>query len=179
MPQDTASPKPPTAPEAEYLVIGKIVGVRGLSGELKVHIESDDPERFLALDWAYLGEDRRRMRVVSARLFKGAAWVRLEGITDRSAAEAFRGQYMRVAMEDALPLAEGEYYVHQIEGLRVRTDEGEELGYVQEVLATGANDVYVVRGPQGELLLPAIHEVILAVDLEEGVLTVHLLEGLR
>lgn len=165
--------------DADYLVIGQVVGVRGLSGELKVRIESDDPERFYALEWAYLGDERRRMRVESVRLFKGAALVRLEGVSDRTAAEAYRGQYMRVAAEDALPLEEGEYYVHQIEGLQVRSDLGEELGHVHEVLVTGANDVYVVRGAHGELLLPAIKEVILGVDLEQGVLTVHLLEGLR
>ncbi len=162
-----------------YLVIGQVVGARGLSGELKVRIESDDPERFFDLEWAYLGDERRRMRVEDVRLVKGVALVRFEGIADRTAAEALRGQYLQVPVDDAVPLGEGEYYVHQIEGLQVRTDTGEELGYVHEVLATGANDVYVVRGPGGELLLPAIKDVILHVDLEQGILTVHLLEGLR
>jgi len=82
-------------------------------------------------------------------------------------------------MQDALPLEEGEYYCHQIEGLHAVTTEGERLGRVTEVLATGANDVYVVRGSQGELLLPAVKDVILRVDLEAGVLVVRLPEGLR
>jgi 16S rRNA processing protein RimM len=177
---------PPVAPAndspalaADYLVIGQVTGPRGLSGELKVRIETDDPERFFVLEWAYLGDERRRMRVESVRLFKGVALLRLEGVADRTAAEAFRGQYVQVIAGDALPLAEGEYYFHQIEGLRVRSDTGEELGRVHEILATGANDVYVVRGSEGELLLPAIKEVILDVDLEQGIMTVHLLEGLR
>ncbi len=165
--------------EPSYLVIGQVVGVRGLGGELKVRIETDDPERFLDLEWVYLGEELERRRVKSARLFKGSALVQLAGVTDRDAAEAYRGQYVRMAIEDVPPLAEGEYFFHQIEGLRVRTDTGEELGRVREILQTGANDVYVVMGPEGELLLPAIQEVILKVDLENGILTVHLLEGLR
>jgi 16S rRNA processing protein RimM len=162
-----------------YLVIGQVVGVRGLGGELKVRVETDDPGRFLDLKWAYVGEELTRMRVHSARLFKGSALLRLVGVTDRDAAEAYRGQYVRMAIEDAPPLAEGEYFFHQIEGLRVLTDTGEELGHVSEILQTGANDVYVVMGPQGELLLPATQEVILDIDLEKGIITVHLLEGLR
>lgn len=165
--------------ETEFLVIGQVVGVRGLGGELKVRIETDDPERFFDLEWAYLGEEHLPFRVASARLFKGMALLQLEGVPDRTAAEAYRGQYVYVSGSEALALADGEYYYHQIQGLQVRSVEGEELGRVTEILATGANDVYVVMGPQGELLLPAIKEVILNVDLDNGVLTVHLLEGLR
>ena len=175
----TTDGRPRSEEEPSYLVIGQVVGVRGLGGELKVRIETDDPERFLDLEWAYLGEELERKRVKSARLFKGMALLRLVGVTDREAAEAYRGQYVRMAVEDAPPLAEDEYFVYQIEGLQVRTDTGEELGQVREVLSTGANDVYIVMGPEGELLLPATQEVILDVDLENGVLTVHLLEGLR
>lgn len=174
-----APPRREPAADDEYLVIGQVVGVRGLGGELKVRIETDDPERFFDLEWAYLGDERLRFRVSSARLFKGMALIQLEGVPDRTAAEAYRGQFMYVSGAEALALAEGEYYYHQIQGLQVFTDDGEELGRVTDILATGANDVYVVMGPQGELLLPAIKEVILNVDLENGLLTVHLLEGLR
>jgi 16S rRNA processing protein RimM len=170
---------PEPASDLSYLVIGQVVGARGLGGELKVRIETDDPERFFDLEWAYLGEEHERWRVESARLFKGVALLKLAGVSDRTAAEALRSQYVYVSGDDALPLAEGEYYYHQIEGLRVRSDTGEDLGRVTEILSTGANDVYVVMGPEGELLLPAIKEVILDIDLEHELLTVHLLEGLR
>lgn len=165
--------------EPEYLVIGQVVGVHGLRGDLKVRVESDDPERFYMLKWAYLGDAHERFRVRGVRFFKGFALLRLEGIADRTTAEAYRGQYVWVHVSESLPLGEDEYYFYQIEGLTVQTDEGEVLGHVVEILETGANDVYVVRGPQGEILLPAIKDVILDVDLAEGVMTVHLLEGLR
>lgn len=163
----------------DYLIIGQIVGVHGVRGEVRVSIETDDPERFAILRRVYLGDERRRFRVQGTRLHKGQALVKLVGVNDRDAADTLRGQWVYVAMEDALPLAEGEYYQHQIMGLLVVTDAGEELGRVAEILETGANDVYVVRGRVGELLLPAVDEVVLSVDLEAGRMTVHVPEGLR
>ena len=91
-----------------------------------------------------------------------------------------RGLYVAVPFDQAMPLAEDEYYVHQIEGLQVYTDEGEYLGRVAEVIFTGANEVYVVRSEAGEeVLLPAINDVILDINLDQERMTVKLLEGLR
>ena len=139
----------PGEERVEYLVIGQIVAPRGVRGELKVRIESDDAERFLDLERVYLGDERRLFRVESARLFKGFALLQLAGVDDREHAEALRRQYVYVHLADALPLTEDEYYHHEIEGLRVVSESGEELGYVDEVLVTGANEVYIVKGPQG------------------------------
>ncbi|MGI5917920.1 MAG: ribosome maturation factor RimM [Anaerolineae bacterium] len=159
-------------------MIGQIVAPFGVRGELKVHIESDDPERFALLKKVFLGDALVRYNVISSRLHQGAALLRLEGVTDRNAAEALRGTYVYVEMEDALPLEEGEYYHHQILGLAVRTEGGEDLGRVTDILVTGANDVFVVQGPRGEVLLPSIADVILEVNLEAGAITVRIPEGL-
>lgn len=103
--------------------------------------------------------------------------ITLDGYEDRDKAEALRGELVLVRLEDAVPLRHGEYYHHQIIGLSVVTDEGEELGSVAEIIKTGANDVYVVRGQGGEVLLPAIQSVIR--KIEPSRMIVHLLPGLR
>jgi 16S rRNA processing protein RimM len=161
-----------------HLVIGRIVAPFGIRGEVKVRIETDDPDRFTLLDSVYLGKALRPYAIESSRIHQGNALLHFRGVDDRTAAEELRGQYVYVAMKDALPLEEGEYYVHQIEGLATVTAEGERLGTIREVLQTGANDVYVVEGPKGEILLPAIADVILGVDLDAGTITVRIPDGL-
>ncbi len=86
---------------------------------------------------------------------------------------------VQIPLEDAVPLEEGEYYEHQVVGLAVVEQDGTPLGKVREILSTGANDVYIVVGPEGELLLPAIEPVILEIDLQAGRMVVEVLEGLR
>lgn len=162
-----------------FLVIGKIIAPRGVRGELKVAIETDTPERFLRTARVFLGDERRVYTVRAARLHQGNALLRLAGIETRNDAEVWRNTYVYVSLEDAVPLEEGEFYHYQIEGLRVRTTAGEDLGRVREVLQTGANDVWVVRGRGGEVLIPALKDVIVGVDLDAGVVTVALPEGLR
>ena len=102
----------------------------------------------------------------------------MEGLSDRDEAELLRDQYVMVALDDAVPLEEDEFYLYQIIGLPVYTEDDEHLGEVVDVIETGANDVYVVRGPRGEILLPAIEECILDVDIEGKRVTVRLMEGL-
>ncbi len=166
------------APEGGFLVIGEIVAPRGLRGELKVRVETEDPGRFSALRNVYLGPDRVRYAVAGARTLNEFALLSLANITDRTAAEALRGLTVYVDETEALPLADDEYYHYQIEGLWVRTETGEELGRVSEVLETGANDVYVIAARSGELLLPAIKDVILRIDITAGTMTVRVPEGL-
>ncbi len=102
------------------------------------------------------------------------------GVADRDEAEALRDEFVYIGMEDAVPLEEGEYYLFQIEGISVVTEDGSSLGTLTGLIETGANDVYVITEEDGsELLLPAIPEVILQVDIENQVMTVRLMEGLR
>jgi 16S rRNA processing protein RimM len=169
------------APEPRFLAIGQVVGAHGIRGELKVAILTEDPARFGLLKRVYLGregEEPRPRRLERYRLHQGRALLKLEGLDDRDAAANLLGYLLQIPLAEALPLAEGEYYEHQIVGLAVWTSSGEHLGEVIEILYTGANDVYVVQGPQKQILIPAIEEVIREVDLEGGRLVVQLLEGL-
>lgn len=167
-----------------HLVIGEIIGAHGLRGEVKVALETSFPDRFQRLTSVLIGpgdgKAYRNYRLMSWRLHKNNALLTLADITDRTTAEEMRGQFVAIPADEAMPLAEDEYYVHQIEGLQVYTDEGEHLGKVTEVIFTGANDVYVVRSAAGEeVLLPAINDVILDINLDQERMTVKLLEGLR
>jgi 16S rRNA processing protein RimM len=151
----------------------------GVHGELKVEILTDYPEQLARLRTVYLGAAGTPWTIESVRLHKGAALFKLEGCNDRTAAEALRGALVQITSEDAVPLEEDEYYEHQIVGMGVFEQDGTFLGKVTEIISTGANDVYVVVGSEGELLLPVIKSVILEIDLETDRMIVHLLEGLR
>ncbi len=141
-------------------------------------IETDFPERFEWLKRVYLGEEATPFVLEGSRLHKRQTLLKLRGCDDREAAEKLRGRLVQIPIEEAMPLGEDEYYVYQIVGLDVCTTEGELLGKVSEVLFTGANDVYVVQGEKGEMLIPAVEDVVLEVDLAGGRLTVELMEGL-
>ncbi|MHB0857897.1 MAG: ribosome maturation factor RimM [Anaerolineae bacterium] len=179
--KDVASPSatPADRPSLSYLVIGRVIGARGVQGELKIKLETDDPARFHALRQVLMGETHQPFQVQRARVHLGQGLLTLRDIDNRDAAEQWRGALVYVAIENAAALEEGEYFYHQLVGLAVVTVQGEELGTLTEILATGANDVYVVRGSGGELLLPAIKDVIQQIDLEQGRMLVRIPEGLR
>jgi 16S rRNA processing protein RimM len=171
------------APEPRYLTVGQVVGAHGISGELKVKILTDDPHRFRLLDRVYVGLEEQEpvpRPLAGYRLHKGFALLKLGGCDDRATAQSLRGNLIQVPLEEAIPLEEGEYFEYQILGLDVWTPSGEHLGQLVEILYTGANDVYVVqRAASGsEILIPAIEDVILEIDLEAGRLVVEPPEGL-
>lgn len=103
----------------------------------------------------------------------------LEGITSRRQAAQLAGKVLSALPDDSVTLDEGEYFHYQLIGLRVRTGDGEVLGELQEILETGSNDVYIVRGESGEILIPALPTVVLDVDLPDGFMLVELPDGLR
>ncbi|HEX2171078.1 MAG TPA: ribosome maturation factor RimM [Dehalococcoidia bacterium] len=160
----------------DMLVIGRIARPWGLWGDLKVIVETDLPDRFETLRRVYLGGAIYRVR--QAKVEGSFVRLALQGVTTREAAEELRDRLIEIPQSEAAPLPEGQYYHFQIVGLRAVTEAGDELGTVAEVLPTGANDVYVVRGDQGEILIPAIGDVVQAIDLEAGTLTVTPVEGL-
>jgi 16S rRNA processing protein RimM len=142
-------------------------------------ILTEYPERFSGVDALYVGPDYRQVQLERTRQHKTGLLVKFKGISDRDAAEELRNQFVYVHIDDAIPLEEGEVYLYQIEGMEVVTEEGETLGRVTDYIETGANDVYVITTPEGkEILLPAIPQVIVGLDTENKVMTVHLLEGL-
>jgi 16S rRNA processing protein RimM len=162
-------------------VVGKIVGAHGVRGEVKVSLLTDNPERFKPGARLLLESDGGPMpvQVESARPHKGMMLVKLASVPDRTAAELLQWRRLLIPETEAMSLAEHENYAHDLIGLRVETVEGEPLGEITEILFAPANDVYVVSGPQGELLLPALQEVVLRVDLEAGKMLVKLPDGLR
>jgi 16S rRNA processing protein RimM len=166
-------------PEPHYLAIGQVVRPFGLRGELRVELLTEYPDQLARLRTVYLGPQSEPWVVESVRLHKEAALFKLVGCDDRNAAEELRGQVLQIARGDAVPLEEGEYYEHQIVGMSVVEDNGTFLGKVTEIISTGANDVYVVVGPDGQLLLPAIETVILQIDLDADQIVVHVMDGLR
>jgi 16S rRNA processing protein RimM len=146
---------------------------------LRVQILTEYPEALPRLRTVYLGTNVEPWEVEDVRLHKGAALLKLYGCDDRNAADLLRGALVQIDREDAVPLEEGEFYEHQIVGMTVVEQDGNYLGKVKEIINTGANDVYVVVGPDGELLLPAIESVILDVDLDADQMVVEVMEGLR
>ena len=164
--------------EPRFLVVGRVSAPHGIRGELRVQVQTDFPERFHEGAEIWMGDPAEPFTVEKSRFLNDEAWVKLAGLNDRNAVEQFRGLDVLIPMEQAVALPEDAYYAHQIVGLEVWTDTGEHLGTVSNVLALPANDVYVVDSPQGEIWLPAIADVVLAIDLGGGRMTVHLQPGL-
>ena len=150
----------------------------GVRGELRVELLTDYPERLSQHEVLYLGPEPRPYPLESVRFHKDVALVKLVGCEDRDQADLLRGQLVQVPIEDAVPLDEGEYYDFQIIGAEVVTEEGESLGQVAEVLETQANDVYIVLGPRGEVLIPAVEHVVQEIDLEAGRIVIRPIPGL-
>ncbi len=163
-----------------YLPIGSIAGAHGIRGEVKVEILTDYPERFRAGAKMYLGTEReaRPVEIQAARPHKHYYLVKFSQVPDRNAAELLAGQLVLILTEEAMPLAEHENYAHDLIGLQVETEDGQTLGQISDILATGANDVYVVTGGEREVLVPALRDVVLSVDLGTGRVVVRLPEGL-
>jgi 16S rRNA processing protein RimM len=159
----------------EFVIVGQVVGAFGLNGALRVRLETTFPERLQAGRELIVAD--RRLRLREARISGEMATLAFTEVTDRTAAEALRGEFLLVPKVELPPLPEGEYYVHQIVGLRVQDPNGLTLGTVTDVLFTGANDVYVVATPTGLLYLPAIEDVVLTIDPTAGVLVAAPLEG--
>ena len=162
----------------EYLTIARVVAPHGIRGELKIRVETDFPERFRQPLTVYVGPLHQRHDLRGYRTHKGHGILKLEGLDSRDEAEALRGLEIQVPTQEAMPLAPGQYYEYQLEGLAVCTEEGEDLGVVAEILQTGANAVLVARGRRGEVLIPAVQDVMREVDLVKGRLVVRLPKGL-
>ncbi len=164
-----------------FFALGRIVKTHGIRGEVQVYSYSD-VEYFLGYkDLFVQGKygDRVPQRVLKARVKKGQSVIlALEGVVDRTQAGSFVGKEVFLDRAKLSPLAEGKYYWHEIEGLSVVSAGGEELGILSDVLATGAHDVYVVKGDGGEILVPAVEQMVKKIDLEKGVMVVDLPPGL-
>ena len=159
------------------LVCGKIVNTHGLRGEVKALAYVDSPDFFNTVKTLYL-ENGRTLQLKSWRVSKGAVLLKFAGVDTVEDAEKLKGTEISVKKTDLPPLPEGRFYIADILGMQVVTDEGRELGKVVDVFKTGSNDVYTVRGEDGEFLIPVIDEVVLSTSLAEKRIIIKPLKGL-
>lgn len=166
----------------DKLRVGVITSPHGIAGEVNVYPTTDDINRFKVLKKLYIdnGKELIKTQVESVKFFKGMAILKLDHITDRNMAEKFRKKDLLIDREDAVKLEEGEYFICDLVGLNIENEEGELLGVLEDVLQTGANDVYSVRRSDGrELLIPVTDECVKNIEPGKGRITVHLLPGLE
>lgn len=166
--------------KGEHLLIGKIVGVQGIKGDLKVFSHAESPQVFEPGKYIRVRgpSDETEYVIRSARPHKKGIILSLEGVDDRKQAETLIGFEIYIPWEDLPELEEGTYYWADLIGLSVYTTGEEYLGRVASIIPTGSNDVYVVRDRGRESLIPALASVVIAVDLENGTMRVNLPEGL-
>ncbi len=166
---------------ADLITIGRIVAPHGIRGELRVRPETDFPERFVHLRRAFLVRDGRteEVEISAVRPHRDGLLVVLGGVSDRTTAEHLRGAQIAVPRADLVPLAADTFYVFEIIGMRVRTDDGRDLGIVDEVMRGPANDVYVVRSKGRETLVPAVRQFVRAINRDAREITVVLPAGLE
>jgi 16S rRNA processing protein RimM len=165
--------------EPRFLAVGRVIKPHGVNGEVRVEPMTDQPERFGWLKAIFVGEARpRRVGVISARRHGNFVLLKLDGYPTRTEAELLRNELLQVPEDEAIPLEEGEYFLHQLLGLQVVTESGQRLGRLTDVLETGANNVFIIDGPDGELLVPDIPDVVLEVDIAGGRVVIRPLPGL-
>ena len=165
----------------DLLRVGVIANTHGIRGEVKVFPTTDEKERFKDLKKVILdmGKEQKVLEIQSVRFFKNLVILKFKGIDNINDIEMYKGKDLLVTREVAVPLEEGEYFIADLLDLDVYSDEDEKIGVLYDVMQTGANDVYVVKTEEGkEILLPAIDECILDINLEESRMTVHIMEGL-
>ena len=161
--------------------VGTISSTHGIKGEVKVYPTTEDLRKFSQLKHLtlYTGDDYINLEIEGVKYFKNQAILKFKGIDNINDIEKYKGKELFVSRENAVKLEENEYYVADLIGSTVISDEADELGHLTEVIKTGANDVYVVTTDDGkEILLPVIRECILDIDIEKKIIKVHLMDGL-
>ena len=165
----------------DLLQVGIITSTHGVRGEVKVYPTTDDPRRFRRLKEVVLDTDREKLNleIEGVKFFKQFVILKFKGLDNINDIEKYRQKSLYVTRKNAVRLQRDEYFIADLIGLKVQDEDGKELGTVKDVIETGANDVYEVEMADGKsLLLPAIKQCILNVDVENGTMQVHVLEGL-
>jgi len=172
-PQQQSPMHSPTGSPGEggpvFLAIGFLRRPHGIHGEMIMDILTNFPERIQPGKIVYVGEEHESLQLASVRSHDQALLVRFEGMLTPEEAGRLRNRYVFIKAAEAPRLPEGEYYHHELIGLSAIDEQGALLGVLSDILETGANDVYIIKTPSGkEILLPAIEDVILEVNLEQG-----------
>lgn len=165
----------------DFFRVGVISNTHGVKGEVKVYPTTDDIRRFDYLKEVILdtGKEHIILNVIGVKYFKNMAILKFKEFDNMDQIIPFKGMDLLVTRENAIPLEEGEYFIADIIGSDVITDEGEHLGELIDVIQTGANDVYVVKREHGkDVLLPSIDECILNRDIDNKIVKVHIMKGL-
>lgn len=165
----------------QLLKVGVITQTHGVRGEVKVFPTTDDAARFKKLKHVMLdtGKETLPLEIESVKFFKQFVILKFKGFDNINDIERYKRCPLLVERENAVPLEEGEYFIADMIGMKVITDEGENFGILKDVMETGANDVYVIEHPsEGEVLVPAIKECILDVDIENRQMKIHVMNGL-
>ena len=165
----------------DLLQVGIITSTHGVRGEVKVYPTTDDPRRFRRLKEVVLdtGKEKMNLEIECVKFFKQFVILKFKGLDNINDIEKYRQKSLYVTRKNAVRLQRDEYFIADLIGLKVQDEDGKELGTVKDVIETGANDVYEVEMADGKsLLLPAIKQCILNVDVENGTMQVHVLEGL-
>ncbi len=165
----------------EYFEIGQIVNTFGIKGMVKVKPFTENIEQFGELEKIYIKNKngKKEYKIQEVKYHKQMVLIKFEGIENPEDADLLRGSYLVINRKDAKPLEEGTYYIVDLLGLEVYTDEGVLLGKVDDIFNTGSNDIYVVKDKLGkQVLLPGIDDVIKKVDIENGKIIVHIIPGL-
>jgi len=149
----------------KFLTVGQIINTHGLKGELKIYPLTDDLRRFRKLEKVFI--DGTEKKVVWCKLQTDKVILKLEGIDSIEQAQKYKDKYLEIKREDAVPLEEGSYFVADLIGCTVYDTEGKNLGVVYDVLKTGSNDVYWIKEGK-ELLIPALRDIVLEVDVEHS-----------
>ncbi|MCW2278435.1 ribosome maturation factor RimM [Heliophilum fasciatum] len=169
--------------EQRQVRVGQIINTHGLQGQVRVWPLTDDPLRLAQIGRVFLEPPvpglPTELTITSAFAHKRTVIVTFAEVRAIALAEKLKDIYLTIPVSEVPPLADDCYYHFQLEGLQVVTEEGQLLGTLTQVLATGANDVYVIRHAGGERLIPALKSVVLKVDLNQGQMTVRLPEGLE
>lgn len=164
------------ASEPEFITIAKILAPWGNGGKLKIEVATDFPQRFAPSATVYINQ--QPATIDSVEWHQGKALIKLKTVDSLKDAEKLQGELIEIHHSQLKPLPEGQYYHFQLTGLEVRTTQGELLGNITRILTAPSNDNYVVNGAQGEILIPAIDDVIKSIDLDKGQLIIEPIEGL-
>ena len=165
----------------DYLQVGVITTTHGIRGEVKVFPTTDDPTRFEKLKNVMLDTGRALLplEIQNVKYFKQYVILKFKGIDNINDIEKYAKCPLLISREDAVELEEDEYFMADIIGMNVYTEDGKKFGTLSDILETGANDVYIVSTENhGEVLIPAIKDCILDIDMEENIMTIHLMDGL-